>query len=370
MIRQNDFARQWAVVESDAVSALRRVGSSGRYILGPEVEQFEKALALSWGINHAVGVGNGMDALEIALRCLGLRAGDKVLTTPLSAFATTLAILRAGGVPLFADVNNAGNIDLEQCRASLSADRSIRFLVPVHLYGNPVELEGLAALRDEFELSVVEDCAQSIGAAQHGRKAGTIGQAAATSFYPTKNLGCCGDGGAVLTDNEAIATRAKALRNYGQDSPCRHSELGLNSRLDELQAAILRDAILPHLESWTARRRDIARHYQEEIRHPEIRPFPIARESAAVWHLFPVTVTQGKRANLQEHLRSEEILTGVHYPQIIPDQPAIRSISAGVCGPVRKARYLADCELSLPIHPFLMNDEVNRVIDACNQWSS
>jgi dTDP-4-amino-4,6-dideoxygalactose transaminase len=268
MIVQNDFARQWETVEKQVLGAVRRVGSSGWYILGKEVEQFEQALAAYWGVSHAVGVANGMDALEIGLRCLNLRPGEKVLTTPLSAFATTLAILRAGGLPVFVDVDDNGNIDLDQCMEVLRHDRAIRFLLPVHLYGNPLDLSKLERLKKDFDLKVVEDCAQAIGASHEGRGVGTVGQIAATSFYPTKNLGALGDGGAILTDDPATAKRARSLRNYGQRAPYLHSELGLNSRLDELHAAILHDAFLPRLEDWTMRRKAIARTYQAGIRHP------------------------------------------------------------------------------------------------------
>jgi dTDP-3-amino-3,4,6-trideoxy-alpha-D-glucose transaminase len=169
-----------------------------------------------------------MDAIEIGLRALGLKFGDKVLTTPFSAFATTLAILRAGGVPVFVDVDNYGNIDLAQCREVLLQDRAVRFLTPVHLYGLPVNLDELAALKDEFDLFIVEDCAQAIGAKHNGQVVGSVGQAAATSFYPTKNLGALGDSGALLTNDSAIAERARTLRNYGQsqlyfhDASCSH----------------------------------------------------------------------------------------------------------------------------------------------------
>ena len=199
MILQNDFKRQWQLVEEAALGAVRRVGASGQYILGEEVEAFEASIARFCGVAHAVGVGNGMDALEISLRCLGLEKGDKVLTTPLSAFATTLAILRSGGFPVFVDVDELGAIDLRQCRQLLEHDDSIRFLVPVHLYGFPMNLHELSRLREDFGLFIVEDCAQAIGASYAGVPVGTVGQVAATSFYPTKNLGALGDGGAVLT---------------------------------------------------------------------------------------------------------------------------------------------------------------------------
>ena len=370
MVTQIDFARQWEIIGADVLRATERVGTSGRYILGKEVEVFEEALAEAWGVRHAVGVGNGMDALEIALRCLDLRTGEKVLTTPLSAFATTLAILRAGGMPVFADVDDNGNIDLEQCRAVLARDRSIRFLVPVHLYGNPLDLEQLASLRKEFELRIVEDCAQAIGARDRGRVVGTVGQVGATSFYPTKNLGALGDGGAVLTNDARFAERARRLRNYGQSAQYVHTEPGLNSRLDELHAAILREALLPNVLAWTARRREIASRYQIGLRHPDIQLLPVAAEAGAVWHLFPVLVREGKRDALRQYLRRCEIETGIHYPSIVPEQPALPHTSPhhDHAVSVEKARHFARCELSLPIHPFLTDAEVDAVIGACNGW--
>src|SRR5262249_35588045 len=176
-------------------------------------------------------------AIEIGLRCLGIRPGDKVLTTPLSAFATTLAVMRCGGVPVFVDTDPSGLLDLERCRSLLARDRGIRFLLPVHLYGHSIALDRLEALRAEFALGIVEDCAQAIGARSGARGVGTVGQVAALSFYPTKNLGALGDGGAVFTADEAIARRARALRHYGQSATYIHDEVGLNSRLDEIHAA-------------------------------------------------------------------------------------------------------------------------------------
>jgi len=303
MILQNDFKRQWEIVESAVSGAVRRVGASGSYILGEEVRRFEEALARLWGVSHAVGVANGMDAIEIGLRCLDVRRGDKVLTTPFSAFATTLAIVRAGGIPVFVDVDDLGRIDLDQCRDVLKRNRAIRFLVPVHLYGFPLDLADLASLRDEFELQIVEDCAQAIGASASSIGVGTIGQVAATSFYPTKNLGAMGDGGALLTNNGEIAEHARVLRNYGQSEHYLHSEMGLNSRLDELHAAILHDAFLPHLQKWTQVRQRTAETYLNEIKHPAIElPSPPVNLNCA-WHLFPVKIVAADRDNFREYLR-------------------------------------------------------------------
>ena len=369
MILLNDFARQWEIVEARVLDAAKRVGSSGRYILGPEVDGFEKALAEFWGVEHAVGVGNGMDALEIGLRCLQVQPGEKVVTTPLSAFATTLAILRAGARPVFVDVDERGGIDLDQCERLLRHDSSIRFLLPVHLYGISLDLGKLARLRDEFGLVIVEDCAQAVGATDGGKSAGSVGQIAATSFYPTINMGALGDGGALLTNDASLVDKAKSLRNYGQRDHYVHSEPGLNSRLDELHAAILHDAFLPRLKEWTERRRKVARAYLSQIRNAAIQLLPVEAEAGAVWHLFPVLVAEGLREDLQQHLSSLEILSGIHYPRLIPEQEALQHSSGfEITEPLLNASRFARCELSLPVHPFLNEAEIARVIDACNSW--
>jgi dTDP-3-amino-3,4,6-trideoxy-alpha-D-glucose transaminase len=366
MILQNDFKRQWAEIGPAAIDAVERVGASAWYILGKEVDAFEGKLARFWGVSHAVGVANGMDAIEIALRALDLQPGQKVLTTPFSAFATTLAIFRAGGVPVFVDVDDNGNLDLDQCREVLSRERPIRFFVPVHLYGNPLDLEKLAGLRRDFDLVIVEDCAQAIGAKHGGRNVGTVGQAAATSFYPTKNLGALGDGGALLTNDPRTASRARALRNYGQSELYLHDELGLNSRLDELHAAVLSDALLPNLQRWTEARRQTAARYLREIRHHRtIKPSPSAEP---VWHLFPIFVEAAERDTVRERLRERGVATGVHYPRVIPEQAAMQ-LSPGyqVALEPTNARRLAASELSLPVHSFLREGEVQVVITCCSE---
>lgn len=366
-VRLNDFRRQWQAIGDDAQQAFERVGESGWYCLGQEVEHFEHELAQFWGQPHAIGVGTGLDAIEIALRCLGAGPDDFVLTTPLSAFATTLAILRIGATPVFVDVDNRGLIDLDLCREALEARRDIRFFVPVHLYGQSLRLDALMALRDDFDLLLVEDCAQSIGARVDGNKRpnGTVGQLAATSFYPTKNLGALGDGGAILTADDALADSARALRDYGQTAKYEHSRVGLNSRLDEVHAAILRDAMLPRLRDWTAARRRVAARYLAGIDHPGIE-LPRAADGS-VWHLFPVLTNH--RDSLAAHLAEHGVGSAVHYPKLIPDQTAMAEYGRfEILGNLARSRRFATGELSLPIHPFLDDDEIERVIQACNQW--
>jgi len=364
----NDFKRQWSDVGPDVLAAVERVGASGWYVLGQAVASFERALAGRMERRFAVGCASGLDAIEIGLRALGLPAGARVLTTPLSAFATTLAIVRAGGLPVFADVDPHGNLDLEICGRVLADRSDIRAMVPVHLYGQPMDLDALAELRQRFGLRIVEDCAQSIDARFRGRAAGSVGDLAATSFYPTKNLGALGDGGAVLADDEALQGAAAALRNYGQSRRYVHDRLGLNSRLDELHAAILESAFLPRLGGWTARRQAIATRYLAGIRHAEVRLPTPAPDAAPVWHLFPVVVAPPRRESLQSHLATAGVETAVHYPRLIPDQEALAGVAFEVIGDLARARSFADGEVSLPIHPFLSDPEVDRVIAAVGGW--
>lgn len=364
----NDFRRQWDAIDGDVLAATRRVGSRGWYILGEEVAAFERALGAHVGCRAVVGCGNGMDAIEIALRATGLRPGDEVLTTPLSAFATTLAIVRAGGVPVFVDVDAHGLLDLGAAREALRGRPSIRYLVPVHLYGHALDLEVLRALRDEFGVIVIEDCCQAVGARWRGTPVGSVGSASALSFYPTKNLGTLGDGGALLTDDPAVEAAARSLRDYGQSARYRHDQLGLNSRLDELHAGILATALLPRLTAWTECRRSIASAYRRGIVNAHVRVLPSPEGSDSVWHLFPVLVEQRQREAFRAHLKGLGVSSAVHYPELIPNQRALEGVGTAVVGDFAVSRRIADTEVSLPIHPFMRPEEVERVVAAANSW--
>ena len=366
-VAANDFARQWQDIRDDALEAVERVGKSGWLVLGEEVRCFERELAAWWGMDHAVGVASGLDALEIAMRSAGVVAGDRVLTTPLTAFATTLAILRLGGEPVWCDVDDSGGIDLALAEDALRADPSIRAVVPVHLYGHPLDPVELRRISDEHGVVVVEDCAQSIGAKRGDQPTGLAGVAAATSLYPTKNLGAMGDGGVVLTDDEELAENARSLRDYGRRGRYEHRERGLNSRLDELHAGILRSAMLPRLDGWLTRRREIAARYADALSEAPLRPIlPQAGRSAH--HLFPVEVTHDDPAEVAAALERRGIAVGRHYPFLCPDQPAVDDAGTAL-GPLRVARRIADHELSLPIHPYLDDDEVTHVIEALAEGS-
>lgn len=370
MVLLNDFVRQWADIRQDVGAAVERFGASGHYVLGPAVEEFERQLAVRCRRAHAAGVGNGLDALEIALRATGCRPGDHVLTTPLSAFATTLAIVRAGAVPCFVDVDGAGLIDLDLVEDALASRPEIRAFIPVHLYGRALDLGRLRAIGASGRVTVIEDCAQAIGAERDGIAAGTVGAAAALSFYPTKNLGCFGDGGALLTNDPALDARARVLRNYGQSARYVHEQLGLNSRLDELQAQLMLSALLPRLDAWTARRRQVAAAYVARIANPDL-TVPSRELAGSVWHLFPVLVAASQRAAFQAHLQGRGVLTGIHYPTLIPEQEALRQGGRyEVLTPLVKAQAFAAQEVSLPIHPYVTDADIELVVEACNAWTA
>jgi len=365
-VAANDFARQWEDVRGDVLAAVDRVGRSGWLVLGEEVRAFEREFADWWGVSHAVGVASGLDALEIALRCAGVAPGDRVLTTPLTAFATTLAIVRAGAQPVWCDVEESGGLDLELADAALREAPTIRAVLPVHLYGHPLDPVRLERLAREHGVVVIEDCAQSAGAERDGRPTGTVGAAAAVSLYPTKNLGAMGDGGVVLTADEGLAARAGAMRDYGQIDRYEHTELGLNSRLDELQAAILRSALLPRLDSWLARRRAISKRYADALRGSRLNPVE-AISGPSACHLFAVEVADGDPAAVAAELRANGVAVGRHYPFLCPDQRAARGI--GEClGPLPVARRLSEREISLPLHAYLTDDEVENVVEVC--WAA
>jgi dTDP-3-amino-3,4,6-trideoxy-alpha-D-glucose transaminase len=343
-------------------AAVDRVIASGWYILGPEVDAFESEFAAACGVRHAVGVGTGTDAIALALRGLGIGPGDEVVTTPLSAAFTALAVLMTGARPVFADI--------EPERLTIDPDAIVRAItprtraiLPVHLYGQAADMAAIERIASRHGLAIVEDCAQAHLATAAGRPVGTIGNAGAFSFYPTKNLGALGDAGAIVTGDAALADRLRRLRNGGQRDRYRHQEPGVNSRLDELQAAVLR-ARLPFLRHWTERRRALAARYRTALAGLPITVIPES-DPGHVYHLFVVRVPGGpardRRASLQQHLASHGIDTLVHYPVPIPDQPAMSGVAPAPC-----PRAGAACSevLSLPLHPAMTEQDVDAVAAA------
>jgi dTDP-3-amino-3,4,6-trideoxy-alpha-D-glucose transaminase len=342
-------------------AAVNRVIDSGWFVLGPEVDAFETEFAAVSGAPHAVGTGNGTDALAIVLRALDIGPGDEVITTPLSAAYTALAVMMVGARPVFADIDSE-RLTLDPRTAEAAITPRTKAILPVHLYGQPADMTAFAALAAKRGLALVEDCCQAHLARCAGQPVGTFGVAGAFSFYPTKNLGALGDGGAIITRDASLAERMKRIRNGGQIDRYRHQEVGVNSRLDELQAAILR-ARLPLLRDRTEQRRALAAEYRRRLPGAPVH-VPLERDPGHVYHLFPVRTA--RRSALQAHLRSAGIETLVHYPVAISRQPAFAASSPADCPLANRA---TDEVLSLPLYPGLSLADVKAVADAVQSFA-
>jgi len=342
-------------------AAIRRVIDRGWYVLGPEVEAFEQAFAAACRASHAIGVGTGTDAIAIILRTLGIGAGDEVITTPLSAAYTALACMMVGARPVFADLDPV-RLTLDPAAVEAQITPRTKVILPVHLYGQPADMRAIMAIASRHHLAVVEDCCQAHLATCEGQPVGSFGVAAAYSFYPTKNLGALGDGGAITTNDAALAARAKRLRNGGQTDRYHHSEMGVNSRLDEMQAAIL-SARLPYLAGWTTARREVAGRYRRLLAGAPVE-LPPECDSGHVYHLLPVL--SSSRDRLQAWLRDLGIETLIHYPVAIPRQPALASERPGVC-PI--ADQVCTRILSVPLYPGIPASEVDLVADAIRRFA-
>jgi len=340
---------------SNAVGeAVRRVVEGGQFILGREVERFEQAFADYLGVRHCIGVNSGTDALVLALRALGVGPGDEVITVSMSFTATAMAVLHVGARPRFVDVDRETRcIDLKQIEAAIGP-RTVAIL-PVHLHGFPVDMLRLMALAGQHHLAVVEDCAQAHGARIAGRAAGSFGDVAAFSFYPTKNLGCAGDGGAVVTEDPALASRLRALRAYGWFDDRRVShELGHNSRLDELQAAIL-NALLPHLDHGNRERIALAARYRRLLAEEDVTLAP--ENPGAIHHQFVISVP--RRNALRSYLvETAGVETGIHYPVPLHRQPLFAAYASS---PLPVTDELARTMVSLPIQPEVASEHIDHI---------
>ncbi len=337
-------------------AAIRRVIEAGWFVLGPEGDAFETEFAEATNGGRTVGVASGTDALTLTLRALGIGTGDEVITTALSAVYSAQAIVMAGARPVFADID-PDRLTLDPAAVEALVGPSTAAIIPVHLYGQPADLPALAKVADRHGLAIVEDCCQAHLATCCETPVGTACVAAAYSFYPTKNLGALGDGGAVTTRDSQLEARLRRLRNGGQTARNQHTDLSAHSRLDEIQAAILR-ARLPLLPSWTARRRTIAAQYRDGLTNAPVL-VPATLDTGHVYHLFPIRTT-GRDA-FQEHLRNLAVETLVHYPVPIPAQPAFAFANPAPC-PI--ATTVCNELVSLPLYPGLRDAEVAQVIEA------
>ncbi len=361
-IPQTDPRAGYRAQKTEIDAAIARVLDSGQYILGREVESFESAFAGFLGVAHGIGCASGTDAIELALRACGIEAGDLVFTVSHTAVATVAAIEHAGGTPVLVDIEPGGfAMDPAALEAALRQPPPGRpaVVLPVHLYGEPVDLGAISELAHAHGLRVVEDCAQSHGALYHGRATGSIGDFGCFSFYPTKNLGALGDAGVVTTGDPALAAAAREIREYGWRERYVSARVGINTRLDPIQAAILA-VKLPRLDADNRRRQAIAARYDDGLAGLPLALPPRRAGTSHVFHQY--VVRSAERDRLREHLRAASIGTGIHYPAPVHLHPAyLERIPVGPTGLENSERATAEI-LSLPIYPQLSDAAVDRVI--------
>jgi dTDP-3-amino-3,4,6-trideoxy-alpha-D-glucose transaminase len=350
--------RQHAECQDALEAAAARVLESGQFILGSELERFERQFAVYSGAKYAVGVGNGLDALTLSLRAHAIGPGDEVIVPAHTFIATWLAVEQTGASVVPVDIDpHTYNIDASKVIEAITP--RTRAVIAVHLYGQPADMTSLIQIGDEHQLAIIEDAAQAHGATYRGRRVGSLGAASAFSFYPTKNLGALGDGGVITTNDESIAAFARKFRNYGSSEKYRHDELGYNSRLDEIQAAYL-NVKLGFIEDKNMRRRAIAARYTEGLRDlPGLTLPTVAPDSQSVWHLYVVRLS--KRDEVQKELAANGIRTMVHYPTPPHRQPAYEGTPLWRLS-LPHAERAADQVLSLPMWPEMTDDEVDHVI--------
>jgi dTDP-3-amino-3,4,6-trideoxy-alpha-D-glucose transaminase len=355
-----DLLPAYHELQPEMDAALRRVMESGRYVLGPEVDAFEAEFSEFCGAKHCIGVGNGLDALRLVLQAMNIGEGDEVIVPAFTFIATWLAVSAVGARPMPVDSHPGhANIDAEQIEAAITP--ATRAIIPVHLYGHPADMSAIRKIADHHDLRVIEDAAQAHGARYRGARTGSLADAAAFSFYPGKNLGTCGDGGAVVIDDVGLATRIRKLRNYGSMEKYSHELCGSNSRLDELQAALLR-VKLGCLDEWNARREKVAARYLEAFGEIEGLDLPVPSDQVQPsWHLF--VVRHQERDRLRERLLRSDITTGIHYP-VPPCATRVYSGDRCCAASFPIARRLSVTVLSLPIGPHLSEQEVGYVISA------
>ena len=353
-----DLSRHIAPLRPELDAAIADVLDAGRFVGGEPVERFEREFAAWVGAGHAVGVASGTDAVEIALRAVGVRPGDEVITVANTCVPTIAGIEGSGAIPVLVDVDPvAMTIDPEQLAAAVSERTAA--IVPVHLYGRCADMDGVLAVAADHGLKVVEDCAQAHGATWRGRSAGTMGDAGAFSFYPTKNVGALGDGGAVVTRDAEVAATATALRSYGEFERYVSVRPGTNSRLDTLQAALL-SVKLRHAAAWRERRREIAAQYAEAMRGTSLLPPGDPDGGMHVYHLYVVAVSERER--FRTDLSEAGVDTLVHYPRAVHEHPAYRDIRRS--GSLAVSEQLAASVVSLPLFAELTEGEIATVVRA------
>jgi dTDP-4-amino-4,6-dideoxygalactose transaminase len=363
-----DLRAQYATIKKEIDSAMLEAVASGEYILGKPVETFEREMARFCGTRYAVGVASGTDALHLALKACGVGPGDEVITTPFTFIATVQAIVHCGATPVFADIEpTTYNMSCDKIE-TLITERT-KAILPVHLYGHPVDMDPVMELARRFELKVVEDCAQALGAKYKGQPVGSLGDAGCLSFFPSKNLGAYGDGGMVVTSNPQLAQKVDLLRRHGSMRKYYHEVVGVNSRLDALQAAVLR-VKLRHLDKWISERRERAGRYNELLSGIPENMAPTTRPYAYhAFNYFTIRVDSSvvERDQLQQHLSEQGIATVVYYPLGLHLQPAFEFLGYG-SGNLPETEKAQREVLSLPLYPELDMESQERVVEAIKKF--
>ncbi len=340
---------------------IKAILDKGWYLQGQEDKLFEADFAKFCGVKHCIGCANGLDALNLIIRGYGFGMGDEIIVPANTYIASILAISENGCTPVLVEPDiKTYNINPDLIEAAITP--KTKAIMVVHLYGQAVQMEKIWALAQKYHLKIIEDSAQAHGALYQGKRTGNLGDASGFSFYPGKNLGCMGDGGCVTTNDDDLAAKIRAIANYGSDRKYHHIYKGINSRLDEIQAAVL-DIKLAHLDADNARRREIAQYYRQNVTNPQIILPQVYDENAHVWHIFAIRTPE--RDRLQKYLEDKDIQTNIHYPTP-PHKQGAYSELADKSFPISEEIHAT--ELSLPMSPVLTDEEVNRVVEVINEW--
>ncbi|MEF9933467.1 MAG: DegT/DnrJ/EryC1/StrS family aminotransferase [Cetobacterium sp.] len=358
----NRLDRQYFMYQDEYEKKVLETLRSGWYILGPEVENFEKEFSNYIGTKYSLGIDNGLNALVIAFRALGLKAGDEVLVQGNTFIASVMGITMNGATPIFIEADEFDNIDIKLIESKIT--KKTKAICVVHLYGQTAKMDKIMEIAKKYKLYVVEDCAQSHGSLFNGQMSGSFGDISCFSFYPGKNLGCFGDGGAVTTNNEELYNQMKMLRNYGSSKKYHNDEVGYNARLDELQAGLLR-VKLSHLDELTKQREYIANRYLQGITNSKIELPKVRKDSTSVWHLF--VIKTDKRDRLQKYLEDKGIGTVIHYP-IPPHLSKAYEYLGYKKGDFPITERYAETVLSLPLYNGMTSDEQDYVIEVINRY--
>lgn len=354
----SDMRAQFAQVRGEVLEALTGVADSGGYILGPHVAAFEDAFAAAHGVKHCIGVNTGTSALHLALLAAGVGPGDEVVTVPMTFIATSWAISYCGATPVFVDVDPE-TYTMDPARVAAKVSRRTKAIMPVHLYGQPADLTALRAVADRFGLPLIEDAAQAHLATYADKPVGGFGFAAGFSFYPGKNLGACGEGGAVVTNDDRAAARMRALRDHAQTQRYHHAEIGFNYRMDAMQGAIL-GIKMKHIGRWTAQRRALAERYLDLLRDLPI-DLPVVRRGCdPVWHLF--VVLHPERNRIRAELEARGVQTGLHYPVPVHLQPAYTGLGHEAGDFPITERIAREC-FTLPLFPEMTEEQQDVVVE-------